>query len=89
MTRPFLKFATAVSERHRSLHRARKSGLAIAPAEREPENPKLSLRNVSLSYETNKGKQLTALRNINLQVQPGEFLCVVGPSGCGKSTLLH
>jgi NitT/TauT family transport system ATP-binding protein len=29
------------------------------------------------------------LDHINLQVQPGEFLCIVGPSGCGKSTLLH
>ena len=32
---------------------------------------------------------LLALDHINLQVQPGEFLCIVGPSGCGKSTLLH
>jgi len=30
-----------------------------------------------------------ALDRINLQVQPGEFVCIVGPSGCGKSTLLH
>jgi len=88
MTPSFLKFATTVSDRHRSFRRARKSDLMIAPAARQPENPKLSLRNVSLSYATNNGK-LTALKNINLQVQPGEFLCIVGPSGCGKSTLLH
>ena len=52
-------------------------------------NPKVGLRDVTLRYATNSGKHLTALQDVNLQVQPGEFLCIVGPSGCGKSTLLH
>ncbi len=30
-----------------------------------------------------------ALQNINLQVYPAEFVCIVGASGCGKSTLLN
>jgi NitT/TauT family transport system ATP-binding protein len=47
------------------------------------------LNDISLSYEASDGKQLLALDRINLQVSPGEFLCIVGPSGCGKSTLLH
>ncbi len=34
-------------------------------------------------------RQVEALRDINLQVDPGEFLVLVGPSGCGKSTLLR
>jgi NitT/TauT family transport system ATP-binding protein len=49
----------------------------------------LALKNVCLSYATNSHNRLIALKNINLQVRPGEFLCIVGPSGCGKSTLLH
>lgn len=60
-----------------------------AVAEPEFAKPKVGLRDVTLRYATNSSKELTALQNVNLQVQPGEFLCIVGPSGCGKSTLLH
>jgi NitT/TauT family transport system ATP-binding protein len=55
----------------------------------ESSTPKVRLQNVSLEYQTDTGSSLLALDRINLQVRPGEFLCVVGPSGCGKSTLLH
>jgi NitT/TauT family transport system ATP-binding protein len=34
------------------------------------------------------GKSLPVLRDINLTVSDGEFVCLLGPSGCGKSTLL-
>jgi NitT/TauT family transport system ATP-binding protein len=32
---------------------------------------------------------VTALQDIELQVEPGEFISLIGPSGCGKSTLLR
>jgi NitT/TauT family transport system ATP-binding protein len=51
--------------------------------------PKVALDAISLSYRTTSGERLLALDKINLEVRPGEFLCIVGPSGCGKSTLLH
>jgi len=49
----------------------------------------ISLRGVEQSFTTRKGPRLIALDNINLEIKPGEFVCVVGPSGCGKTSLLH
>jgi putative ABC transport system ATP-binding protein len=48
----------------------------------------ISLHDVSKTYETPAGK-FAALRNIDLQIQPGQFVGVVGKSGSGKSTLLN
>ncbi len=36
-----------------------------------------------------KGQDLSVLEDINLQIEPGEFVSIVGSSGCGKSTLLR
>ena len=69
-----------------------KAGLAAAqPRFRgvSSDVPKVGLTDICLSYRTETGERMLALDHINLQVQAGEFLCIVGPSGCGKSTLLH
>lgn len=47
----------------------------------------LSVSDLSFTYYSLKG-EIIALKNINFNVMPGEFVAIVGPSGCGKSTLL-
>ncbi|MFM2158738.1 MAG: taurine transporter subunit, partial [Cyanobacteriota bacterium] len=50
--------------------------------------PFLEFRDVGQVFHTRRG-DFEALREVNLQVSQGEFLCVIGHSGCGKSTLLN
>jgi len=48
---------------------------------------KIELRGVTHLY-VSTAKAFMAVRDIDLQVGEGEFVCLVGPSGCGKTTLL-
>ncbi len=48
----------------------------------------IELTNVTKRFVTPTGAAMTAIRDINLTVKPGEFCAVVGPTGCGKSTTL-
>jgi len=48
----------------------------------------ISAKGLSLVFQTNDG-DVHALSNIELNVEPGEFVSFIGPSGCGKTTLLR
>jgi NitT/TauT family transport system ATP-binding protein len=48
----------------------------------------LEIRGVSKQFEM-QGQRIDALRDANLRVNKGEFVCLIGASGCGKSTLLR
>ncbi|MGL6344069.1 MAG: nitrate ABC transporter ATP-binding protein [Waterburya sp.] len=53
-----------------------------------PKSSFVSIEGVSKVYPTSTGPY-TVLENVNLNVNQGEFICVIGHSGCGKSTLLN
>lgn len=49
----------------------------------------IQLKNVSKDYQLDREVIFTALKNINLKINKGEFISIMGPSGSGKSTLMH
>jgi NitT/TauT family transport system ATP-binding protein len=51
---------------------------------------RLLLRNLSKTYfDPYAGAHVTAVQDVSLEVQQGEFVSIVGPSGCGKTTILN
>jgi oligopeptide/dipeptide ABC transporter ATP-binding protein len=47
----------------------------------------LEARGVNVSYVPARGQRIWAVRDVDLALEPGEFLGIVGESGCGKTTL--
>lgn len=54
-----------------------------------PPPPAIALDGVSKEFRISRRRTLVAVRDIDLEVAPGEFVAVIGPSGCGKSTILR
>lgn len=50
--------------------------------------PKLETKDI-VKYFKHESHNLMALGGVNLEVEDGDFVCLVGPSGCGKSTFLR
>ncbi len=51
-------------------------------------NVDIQIKNVHKVFQSDSG-DVVALKDINLEIKDGEFVCLLGPSGCGKSTLLN
>ncbi|TDL31376.1 ABC transporter ATP-binding protein [Jeotgalibacillus sp. S-D1] len=52
------------------------------------QNPKISIQQLTKVFYKRQNS-VTAIENISLDIEEGEFVCIVGPSGCGKTTLLR
>jgi NitT/TauT family transport system ATP-binding protein len=51
---------------------------------------KLRIRGVSKKFSAPRtGQETLAVSDVSLDIDTGEFICIVGPSGCGKSTVLN
>lgn len=48
----------------------------------------LQIKNISKKF-ISRHKQLLVLDNISLEIEKGQFICLLGPSGCGKTTLVN
>ncbi|WP_323378808.1 ABC transporter ATP-binding protein [Pyxidicoccus xibeiensis] len=67
------------------LGRWRSSLRLLRPAHVEANRAKISVAQLGHQY----ANKVVALRDVDLNVRSGEFVCLLGPSGCGKSTLLY
>ena len=52
-------------------------------------NPVIEVASLRKSFRDRNGASRAVLKDLDLKVGAGEFLCILGPSGCGKSTLLN
>jgi NitT/TauT family transport system ATP-binding protein len=72
--------ASTFARRSRAGRSARERGAAQAA--------QIELSGVTKRFATPSGSLFTAVRDVDMTIEPGKFCAVVGPSGCGKSTTL-
>lgn len=56
--------------------------------DRSEESARIEIAGLTKRFLTPKGEPFTAIRDVTLTVEPGQFCAIVGPTGCGKSTTL-
>ena len=54
-----------------------------------PATPRVALEGVRKAFVRSDRERVDAVGPVDLDVAPGEFVCLIGPSGCGKTTILN
>ena len=49
----------------------------------------IKFENVKKTFISMDGEEVNALSGVDLEIEQGDFVCLIGPSGCGKSTMLR
>jgi NitT/TauT family transport system ATP-binding protein len=62
--------------------------ISAVAAQAQAVKTKVAIEGINMVFRRD-GNTVDVLKNINLDVRKGEFVCILGPSGCGKSTLLN
>jgi NitT/TauT family transport system ATP-binding protein len=66
-------------------HQAYRSYDAAAEA---PDAGRIEISHLTKQFLTPSGEPFTAIKDVSLTIEPGQFCAIVGPTGCGKSTTL-
>jgi len=59
------------------------------PMARTGDAPEFSYRGVTRRFRSENDEAFVALKEVDLDIPSGSFVCFIGPSGCGKTTLLN
>lgn len=65
------------------------ANFTVAAYQAAKEEGKIAIRDLNMVYESDRGGKVTALTDINIEIESGSFVSLLGPSGCGKTTLLR
>lgn len=57
--------------------------------ENNRESGAITMKSIYRTYIDANGNEVEALKDINIDIRPGEFVSFIGPSGCGKTTLMR
>jgi sulfonate transport system ATP-binding protein len=63
-------------------------GTPTPPGTASPPAARIEVVGLTKRFLTPKGEPFTAIEDVSLTVEPGQFCAIVGPTGCGKSTTL-